>query len=589
MLGSLTNRIFLACAVLAVLCILTAVVLVRASVTREAERGLQRGLDEAAALVTEWRTTLSENFQLAARLMADAPPLKAAVSTNDPATVAPLVKTYQKQIRASVCIVTDREGAVLAETGRWLPDRGLTRVPATRAVAGEEVVSYWPHPDGILQLVTVPIAAPPQIIGTLSVGFLFDRQRAEQVSRLTNSQVALVLDGRVRASTLPAPAFPAIAGLLGDVTSSRLTLGDEEYMALVRPLTGPASNGAAPIAVVLHSRSERLRFLASINAALGLTALLAVLGAVVLSYLVARTITRPLAAITSGMREVAATGDLARKIVLPAGNWEDEDARLLANTFNTLIDSIARCQREAGQRERLSSLGRMSTVIAHEIRNPLMIIKAALRPLRKERPAPDDVAEAAKDIGEEVDRLNRIVTEVLDLARPIRFALARTDLGVLCRTAAAAATAGEADPPVALKLPEVAPVIFTDAERIRAVLVNLLTNARHAVLASRPDGRPPDGGSGNLGGAPEVELALAEVGAGRVALEVRDRGTGIAPAQLGRVFEPYYTTRQGGTGLGLAIARNIVDGLGGSISISSTEGAGTCVRIELPAGSPDET
>ena len=99
--------------------------------------------------------------------------------------------------------------------------------------------------------------------------------------------------------------------------------------------------------------------------------------ATLLSFAVARTITRPLAAITDVMREVAATGDLTRKIALRHGNrWDDEDARLLATTFNTLTDSIARFQREMSQKERLSSLGRLSTVIAHEVRNPLMIIKA---------------------------------------------------------------------------------------------------------------------------------------------------------------------------------------------------------------------
>jgi signal transduction histidine kinase len=85
------------------------------------------------------------------------------------------------------------------------------------------------------------------------------------------------------------------------------------------------------------------------------------------------------------MREMSTTGDLTRKISMRrTGNWEDEDATLLATTFNTLTDSIARFQREAAQRERLSSLGRLSTVVAHEIRNPLMIIKASLRTLGRD-------------------------------------------------------------------------------------------------------------------------------------------------------------------------------------------------------------
>src|SRR5207244_4994456 len=137
--------------------------------------------------------------------------------------------------------------------------------------------------------------------------------------------------------------------------------------------------------------------------------------ATLLSFAVARTITRPLAAITDVMREVAATGDLTRKMaVREPRRWDDEDARLLATTFNTLTESVARFQREMSQKERLLSLGRLSTVIAHEVRNPLMIIKGSLHALRQPRLDDTTRQEAVRDINEEVERLNRIVNEVLD-------------------------------------------------------------------------------------------------------------------------------------------------------------------------------
>src|SRR5581483_10523171 len=135
-------------------------------------------------------------------------------------------------------------------------------------------------------------------------------------------------------------------------------------------------------------------------AALAATAVLAVALATLLSFAVARTITRPLAAVTDAMREVASTGDLTRKIVM-RHRWDDEDARLLMTTFNTLTDSIARFQREMSQKERLSSLGRLSTVIAHEIRNPLMIIRASLQGLRQPDVSPQALREAIADIDEE--------------------------------------------------------------------------------------------------------------------------------------------------------------------------------------------
>src|SRR5204863_6811851 len=145
---------------------------------------------------------------------------------------------------------------------------------------------------------------------------------------------------------------------------------------------------------------------------LAVTAVLAVALATLLSFAVARTIAQPLAAITDVMREVASTGDLTRKIALRHGNrWDDDDARLLATTFNTLTDSIARFQREVSQKERLTALGRLSSVIAHEVRNPLMISKAALHALRRKDVHAATMREASDDIDDAVVRLNQLADD----------------------------------------------------------------------------------------------------------------------------------------------------------------------------------
>jgi signal transduction histidine kinase len=310
-----------------------------------------------------------------------------------------------------------------------------------------------------------------------------------------------------------------------------------------------------------------MRSLSAIQAALAGIALGATLLAIVVSYGVARTITRPLASITAHMRQIAATGDLTRKIATKRrGGWDDDDAHTLATTFNTLTDSIVRFQREAAQRDRLSSLGRLSTVIAHEVRNPLMIIKGALRTMAREGATAVDVRDAAKDIDEEIERLNSLVNDVLDVARPIRFAPAPADVNAVCRDAVQAASAGRVNAPVSMSLAASLPELVTDSERLRTVLVNLLTNADHAI-----EGRP--------GAA--VTVITQRTGDRRVAVTIRDTGNGIAEDDLPRIFDPYFTTRRAGTGLGLAIAKNIVEGLGGTISVSTRPGAGTDFRIDI--------
>lgn len=592
LLSSLRSRIFLASALLAVLCISVAIYLVNQRVTQEVERRLAEEVVAASALVDNLRETRTETFRQMARLVADAPTLKAAVDTNDPPTVQGVVNGYQHQLNSTLMLVTGRSGAILATIGAAPRIAGIVATqPAIRdALAGHESLTLLPQPGGIIQLVTVPVfvgLTRPDILGTLSVGFMLDNALAQQLKRATLSDVAFGMDGQVLAATLPREQYGVLADRLRTSGMSSVRIGDEEFVALPRSLSetssksasasaasgvsAPGSTTSGPVALILRSRTEELKSLQAIHTGLVVTAIVAVLLATVLSFAVARTIARPLAAITDVMREVSVTGDLTRKIVLRHRNrWDDEDARLLATTFNTLTDSIARFQREMSQKERLSSLGRLSTVIAHEVRNPLMIIKASLHALQPDA-SPSTIREVVHDIDEEVGRLNRVVNDVLDLARPIHYHLSQVAINDLCSDAAAAAQASGPGAQIRLDLDATLGVVTTDAERLRMALVNLLVNARHAV-----------NGSGPLSQAgPLVTMTTTRAG-DRYRLVVADRGIGIEAESLARIFDPYFTTKRGGTGLGLPIAKNIVEGLGGTISVSSVPGRGTEVRVDMP-------
>ena len=432
LVSSLRGRIFLASALLAVLSIVAAIYVVNQRVTREAESGLQREIRATGALVDQLRKTRIDTYTVMARLIADLPKLKAAVLTNDPPTVEDNLSDYQEPLKsASLLVVTNGTGRVLAALGdSAAAGRVAGDWPAVRdALLGHETVDLLPEPDGILQVVTVPIViglTQPQILGSVSVGFLLNDALASQLKAITGSDIAFAVGADVLTTTLPREHDHALAARLHGSGVSTVTLGPDEYVALALALgSAQPGSGAEPVALILRSRTEQLRSLDAIHTGLAVTAIVAVLLATLLSFAVARTITRPLAAITDVMREVAATGDLTRKIAVGEGRrWYDEDAQLMATTFNTLTDSIARFQREMSQKERLSSLGRLSTVIAHEVRNPLMIIKGSLHALRQPDVSRAAMREAVADIDEEVERLNRIVNEVLDFARPIRFELA---------------------------------------------------------------------------------------------------------------------------------------------------------------------
>ena len=582
--SSLTNRVFLACTLLATLSLGFAFYFVNERASAAAEAELRRGLVEAGSLVDQYGATRTDQFTRLARVVADLPKLKAAVETGDPPTVQPLADEYREEINADLLLLTGRGGRVLGSAGA-----DAVTIPALDDVhPTEEMSTVMPHGRGVLQLVSVPIlleGALPEILGRLTVGFFLDDRRAVEFKGLTGSEIAFGAGGRILASTLPPEARATLARVMSTSTIASVTLGDEEYLALARPLQDAGGPGA-PVALILRSRTERLQFLNTIRTGLAGALIATLLLATLLSYGVALTMTRPLAAITTAMRDVAATGDLTRKVTLKSRALDDEDARTLAAAFNTLTESIARFQREAAQKERLSSLGRLSTVIAHEIRNPLMIIRASLATLRHDRVTASELREAVADIDEETTRLNRIVTEVLDFARPIRFELADADVNEICRASVEAAWTGEASSAVALDLDPSIGLVVTDAERLRTALVNVLTNARHAVLAAAAR---RDTGTGRA--AVALAVAVAEepavrlqtrAGGGRIVIAIHDRGIGIAPEDMPRIFDPYFTTRRAGTGLGLPLVKNIIEGLGGTLNVSSHPGEGTAITLELP-------
>jgi signal transduction histidine kinase len=561
-LGSLRSRVFAATALVAVLPVAIALGFVTRRAALQAEAELGRGLAEAARVVEQYHQTRRALAAERASLVADLPKLKAAVAEAHAPTVEPLARDYQERVRSDVFVVSFRDGRTLVSLG---------------TTGGPPTARFVVDGGRLVETVSAPIligAEPPEVLGRLTLGFALGDAFAASLRAMTGSHVAIAAGGRVFASTLPRDADGALARAAAGPGLQTLEAGGEEY-ATVRASLG--AGGDAPSVLVMRSRAEALRPLRTLRTALGLAAALAVAASLLLSWALARTVTRPLAALTRQMKEIAATGDLARHVE-PGHPWDDEDARLLSRTFAALTDSIAGFQREAALRERLSALGRLSTVIAHEVRNPLMIIKGSVSSLRREGAAGAAVREAAADIDHQVRRLDRIVGDVLDFARPLRVDLAPADVGAIARDAAAAALDGSGVGARFVFDPPPGPVV-TDAERLRAALVILVENARDAVAARH-------GAESSPAAAEPVEIGGHARAGGGVVLWVEDRGGGVREADLPHLFDPYFTTKRTGTGLGLAIARKIVEALGGTIRLDSRQGEGVRAEIALPAAPP---
>ena len=367
--SSLTNRIFLASTLLAILSLGFAFSYVNARASAEVEADLERGIAEAATMVDQNRAMRTDVITTMARVAADAPTLKAAVETKDPPTIQRLLPEFLRIISADLLVITDPKSIVLASAGA---DTTSLVLPRGTADDVEEIMTFLPDARGVLQLVSVPILTGPPptqaFVGRLTAGFFMDDGLARQFRGVTDSEIAFAADGHVRASSLGPDSFSVLDQALGATRPIPILFGGDEYVVLARAMHQGAGS---PITLTLRSRSERLRFLNTLQAGLVAALIVTILFSTILSYFVARTVTRPLAAITGAMGDVAATGDLTRKVPVRSRAWDDEDARLLGSAFNTLTESIAQVSEGSGA-ERAAVVAR-TPVYGHRPRDPQSI------------------------------------------------------------------------------------------------------------------------------------------------------------------------------------------------------------------------
>jgi signal transduction histidine kinase len=236
---------------------------------------------------------------------------------------------------------------------------------------------------------------------------------------------------------------------------------------------------------------------------------------------------------------------------------------------------LERAQQELLQRERLAALGQLAATLAHEVRNPLGVMFNSLGTLGKMLPADGDAATLLAIMSEEAVRLERLVRELLDFARPLAPSLEPESLRTVVEGAVDAASreVGTAAAALTAEISADLPPVRLDASMIRRAIVNLVVNG---VQAAGPSGR--------------VRVcACLERRAGRrfARIDVIDSGPGISRELASRIFEPFFTTKATGTGLGLAVVKSIVDSHGGEITVDSRVGA-TTVSLFVPA-EPDST
>jgi signal transduction histidine kinase len=249
----------------------------------------------------------------------------------------------------------------------------------------------------------------------------------------------------------------------------------------------------------------------------------------------------------------------------------------LRRRFGVLSEKHARAEEALRRRDRLAAMGELASTVAHEVRNPLNAVGMTAQRLKREFlgavPAEAGGRSELEDLlsvmTSETQRIDRIVQQFLEYARPTRLAPEPVDLDALVDDVAGRARSRAESRGVRLEVKGGgAGTAIVDPAQLRQALDNLL---RNAVEATAEGGR--------------VSLAALREGRGH-AIEVRDTGCGIEPDHVPRIFDLYFTTKADGTGVGLAVTQQIVTAHGGTIEVDSRPGAGTTMTVRLPA--PEE-
>jgi two-component system sensor histidine kinase HydH len=247
----------------------------------------------------------------------------------------------------------------------------------------------------------------------------------------------------------------------------------------------------------------------------------------------------------------------------------DEEGTFLGNVvlFKDLSE-VRSLRKEIARSQRLASVGRLAAGVSHEIRNPLSSIKGFATYFKERYYDVPENQQISSLMIQEVDRLNRVVGQLHEFARPIDVSKKSIQIKAFLKDSLKLIErqASEANISIKTDFDSEIDEILIDPDRINQVLLNLYLNAIDSM---------------NNGGSLIVVLAKNSIKNG-IEIKVADTGTGISEGDLSHIFDPYFTTKASGTGLGLAIVHNIMEAHGGEIAIESRLGQGTGVTIFLP-------
>ena len=503
-------------------------------------------------------------------LMSTMEDVRAAFSTGDKATIQDTASELWSRIYDfnPILLVTDARGKAIASLGgvtTFPLDRSLDVVKQAAVKFPTQSVGFSLQGDDLYQISVTPLYVDsthaPALQNVLVAGYRVDALVAQQLKQRTNSEFVVSAADKVIASTLnPRATGVVLANIRKTRASEPVGDGVIEYARLDTPLFDITGKQVGEIYILRSFEGARRRI-----AGLYTTIVLLWVGAVVvglgLTYLLARRIVEPVKQLDRAAAAVARQNYAIEVEV----TGEDEIGRL-ARTFNNMCASIRKGREDLIRQERISTIGRLSGSIVHDLRNPLAAIYGGAEMLVDADLPPAHVKRLAGNIYRASRRIQELLQDLLNVSRgksrPPEMCRLREVASAACESLAATADAQGVS--VSLSIP---PEIEVPLERSRMerAFVNLVGNALEAM---------PEGGA--------VQIS-AHMDSSFVIVQVQDNGPGIAPEIRSSLFQPFVSAgKRNGLGLGLALTRQTVLEHGGDMWVESEPGRGARFLFRLP-------
>lgn len=509
---------------------------------------------------------------------------------------------------SDLCVVYNREGKMVTAMARFSPSSRISSEVSSRfilpdslllaALQGRERVAIWHNQYGAWRGVLVPIWAGgspfgPSLLGALALGMRVDDAYALRMKALVGSEVAVVLAGEVVAvSRSDLERGQLLAARTHDFASDRLqelAINYERFLATNLPLFEDESTGSVILFRSIDSSIQSL--LRPVQGTLFIVGLGAFLAALVVSLLVSRGITQPIARLVDAAHAASAgqldqpiqisstdeIGYLARRfeamrqsLKLQMQKLTELNADLSERNLEleSALDQLRRAQEELVKSEKLAAAGKLTAQLSHEINNPIHNIRSCLETALKKMPAELAGRQFVQLAHDEILRVGKLVRQMLDFYRFGKTELQEINLNqtIVEVLDSSQRRFEEHKITVERRLAAGLPAARASRDQMKQVFLNLFLNAVEAM---------PSGGKLKVHTRKEN---------GFVQIAIRDTGCGIPPENLPKIFDTFFTTKRAvhGVGLGLSVCYNIVHQHGGTIEVESKAGKGSTFTVRLP-------